>query len=128
MSVTLTTNARNGACNGIVDLVDVGSGVAQGTLKIYTAGMALLLADLDMSNPAFGAAAVGVATASAISDETSAIATGDAAEFQIVDRDGAEVFRGSVGTSGEDINLSSISITIGDTVSISSFTATMPAS
>ena len=125
MAVTITTGTRNAACDAVVDLVDVS---APGALKIYTTGLGTLLAILDMGNPAFGAAAAGVATANAISDDTSADNTGTAAEFKLEDGAASEVLRGSVGTVGEDINLNTTSITAGDTVSISALTVTMPAS
>lgn len=128
MAVTLTTGARNAACDAIVDLCDAGAGAAH--LKIYTTALGTLLANLTMSDPAFGAAATGVATASTISDDTSADATGTAAEFTIEDSDTNEVFRGSVTVTGGggDIELNTVSITSGDTVSISAFTVTVPAS
>ena len=67
----------------------------------------------------------GVAELSAVSpditDETNA-SSGTAALYKVVDRDGTEVFRGSVGTSGADINLDSVDFASGDTVSLSSFT------
>jgi hypothetical protein len=126
MAVTLTTAARNAACNAIVDLIDVGTTDANGDLLIATSGD-VEVATLACSNPAFGAAATGVATAAAISDDTNATG-GTAAIFWFQDRDNTEVFRGSVGTSGADLNLSSVVIGSGDTVSVSAFTATMPAS
>lgn len=126
MAVTLTTAARNAACDAIVDLIDAGTTDANGDLEIMTAGD-VEVATLACSNPAFGAAATGTATAATISDDTNATG-GTAALFKFQDRDNTEVFRGSVGTSGEDLNLSSVTIGAGDTVSVSSFTATMPAS
>lgn len=126
MAVTLTTAARNAACDAIVDLIDGGTTDANGDLVIRTSGD-VEVATLAMSNPAFGAAATGVATASAISDDTSATG-GTAANFIFQDRDNTEILEGSVGTSGADLNLSSTSIGAGDTVSVSSFTVTMPAS
>lgn len=128
MAVTLTTGARNASCNAIVDLIDVGTTDANGDLVIRTAANAEL-ATLAFSNPAFGDAVVGVATANAITDDASATGGGVAANFITQNRDNAEVFAGSVGAtaSGEDLELSSTTINSGDTVSISSFTATMPA-
>lgn len=126
MTVTLTTTARNAACDAIVDLIEVGSTDANGDLVIRTAGD-VEVATLAFSNPAFGNSATGVATASAISDDTNATG-GTAANFIFQDRDNTEVLEGSVGTSGEDLNLSSVSIGAGDTVSVTSFTVTMPAS
>ena len=125
MAVTLTTAARNAACNAIVDLIDAGSSDSNGDLVIMTSGD-VEVATLACSDPAFGNAATGVATASSISDDTDATG-GTAALFKFQDKDNTEVFRGSVGTSGEDLNLSSVAIGNGDTVSVSAFTATMPA-
>lgn len=56
-----------------------------------------------------------------------AVASGTAAWFRCFKSDGTTVmFDGSVGTSGCDLNLSSVSITSGQPVSISSFTITQP--
>lgn len=126
MALTLTTAARNAACNAIVDLIDGGTTDANGDIVIMTSGD-VEVATLAMSNPAFGAAATGVATAAAISDDTSATG-GTAALFKVQDRDNTEIFRGTVGTSGADLNLSSVTIGASDTVSISSLTVTVPAS
>lgn len=123
MAVTLTTAARNAACNAIVDLCDAGAGA--GSLVIRTSGD-VEVATLTLSDPAFGNAATGVATASAITDDTSATG-GTAANFVLQDSDANIVLEGSVGTSGQDLNLSSVSIGAGDTVSVSSLTVTVPA-
>lgn len=124
--VTLTDGARNAACDAVVDRIDVGSTDANGDLVIMTSGD-VEVATLAMSNPAFGAAASGLAAANTISDDTNATG-GTAAKFKFQDRDNAEVLQGTVSTSGADLNLSSIVIGAGDTVAISAFTVTMPAS
>ena len=72
-NMQLSAAARNAMCNALVDLIDGGAGA--GTLKIYTAtqpagpGTAItdqtILATLTFSDPAFGNAATGTATASA---------------------------------------------------------------
>lgn len=129
MAITLETAARNAACDAIVDLIDAGAGA--GTMEIKSADSSVAgtneVATVTFSDPAFGAASGGTATASAITDDTNATG-GTAATFTIFDSDGNPVLRGSVGTSGEDLNLSSVSIGAGDTVSITSFTVTQPAS
>lgn len=129
MAITLTNNARSAACDGIVDLIDAGAGA--GTIEIKSAASTVAgtneVATLTFSDPAFGAASNGVATASAITSDTSATG-GTAGFFTVFDSNNAAVFQGTVSTSGADLNLSSTSIGVGDTVSISSFTATMPAS
>ena len=124
MATTHSTAARNAAADAVVDLVDGGSTDANGDLVIETSGD-VEVATLALSNPAFGNAAAGVATANAISDDTNATG-GTAAKYQIQDRDNALVFEGSVTATGGggDIELSSVSIGAGDTVQMSSFTYT----
>lgn len=128
MALTLSTAARNAACDAVVDLIDGGSANPTGALVIGTTGMGTTLVTCNFSNPAFGAAATGVATANAISDGT-AVATGTAAEANIVDRDAASIITGlTVATSAANVNLSSTGISTNDVVSITSGTVTMPAS
>lgn len=126
MAVILETSARNAACNGIVDLVDAGAGA--GALKFETSAD-VEVATLTFSDPAFGAAATGVATASAISSDTNATG-GTVAQASFYDSDTNKVLECSVTApaGGGDIELSSLSVGAGDTVSCSSLTVTVPAS
>lgn len=70
----------------------------------------------------------GLLTASAITSDTSADATGTAGYFRIrATGTGADdVADGECGTSGSDLNFNTTAITAGSTVSITSFTVTMP--
>lgn len=138
LNTTLSNAAAIDACDAIVDLIDAGSGA--GLLRIYSGtqpanpdvaiGAQVLLAELTLSDPAFGNAADGtpggVATASSITDDSSANATGTAAWFRVVDSDDNAIIDGEVGTSGADLNLVSTSITATQSVSITSWTFTMP--
>lgn len=126
MAITLSTAARNAACNAVVDLVDGGSSDANGDLVLMTSGD-VEVATLAFSNPAFGAAASGVATAAAITADSSATG-GTAALFKVQDRDNTEIWRGTVGTpgSGADLELQSTLIGAGDSVTVTAFTMTMP--
>jgi hypothetical protein len=140
MTLSINNLSAIEACDAIVDNCDNGTGVAQATLIIYDgtppalADTALsgntVLAQLDMSNPAFGnavdAAPGATATAAAISDDTSADNSGTATFFRIVDRDGTPIIQGSVGTSGAELNLNSVAISAGALVSVTSLTVTMP--
>lgn len=121
---TLETSARNAACNAIVDLIDAGAGA--GTLVFQTSGD-VEVATLTFSDPAFGNAVSGVATASAITSDTSATG-GTIAQASFFDSSANKVLECTCGTSGAEINLSSLTIGAGDTVSVSSLTVTVPAS
>ena len=120
---TLETSARNAACDAIVDLIDAGAGA--GTLVFQTSGD-VEVATLTFSDPAFGAASTGTATASAITSDTSATG-GTVAQASAFDSNAAKVIEFTVATSGADINLSSLTVGAGDTVSVSSLTITVPA-
>jgi hypothetical protein len=122
----LETLARNAACNAVVDLIDAGSGA--GTLVFETSGD-VEVATLTYSDPAFGDALNGVATASAITPDTDATG-GTIAQASVYDSDNTKIMELTVGTvgSGADIELSSLTVTAGETVSVSSQTFTMPAS
>tara|TARA_R110002072_G_scaffold273239_5_gene433977 strand:+ start:12296 stop:12697 length:402 start_codon:yes stop_codon:yes gene_type:complete len=129
MALGYLTALRNNMLDEITALVDAGTGA--GKIRIYdgsrpaTGGTATtLLAELTFSDPSSGAAAAGALTASAITDDSSANATGTATWFRVVDSNNVFVYDGDVGTSGSDLNLDSVSITTGQTVSISSWVIT----
>ena len=89
------------------------------------------MATLTFSDPAFDAAgsaggnADGVATANSITDDTNA--AGGTIAFATLEDDSSNVkAHCAVSTSGSDINLSSLSITAGDTVSVTALTYTAP--
>ncbi len=89
-----------------------------------------VLAELTMSATAFGAAADAApgatVTANAISDDTSANATGTASFFRIIDGGSTPRVQGTVGTSGADLNFNSVAIQSGAQVSVTSLTITVP--
>lgn len=122
MAITHTTAVRNGLAEDISTAVDAGAGAGQ--VVIMTSGD-VEVATLTMGDPAFGAASNGTITANAISDDTNATG-GTAALFKVTDSVGTEVYRGDVTVTGGggDLELSSLSIGAGDTVSISSLTYT----
>lgn len=131
----ISNAARSAAANAVVDLLDAGAGA--GKLRIYdgtqpagpdtAVSTQVLLAELTFSDPAFGAASNGVATASAITADASANATGTASWFRALDSNNVAVFDGSVGTATSDLVLNSTAIQSGAEVSISSLTYTAPA-
>ena len=127
MAITLATAARNAACDAVVDILDTGSTVAQGYIKIQTSGDVDLV-QIDLSNPAFGAASTGTATLAGTPKSGTATGTGTAAKFRVYDRDNNEVWQGTAGTGGTDLVLDNASINSGQTVNITSWTHTQPAS
>lgn len=129
MALAYSTTLRNTRLDAIDDATNGGAGA--GLLRIYdgtrpaTGGTATtLLAELTFSDPAFGAAASGVITASAITQDASANATGTATWFRVVDSSATFVMDGNVGTSGSDLNMTTTSIVATQPVSCSSFVIT----
>jgi hypothetical protein len=102
--------------------------IYQGTQPAAGGGAtgATLLVTLTLNATAFPSASGGVLTANAITSGV-AVATDTATWFRMTKSDHVTVLLdGSVGTSGADLNLNTVSITTGGTVSVSSFTITMP--
>jgi acyl-coenzyme A thioesterase PaaI-like protein len=118
MAVTHPEATRNGIADFVVDQLN------SGTLEIQTSGD-VEVATCGFAATAFGAAAAGVATAGAITADADATG-GTAAKAQLKNSGGTAIVNCSVGTSGEDINLSSVTIGAGDTVEITSLTYTAP--
>lgn len=125
----LANLGANAAADAVVDQADGGSlriySGTQATNADTAVGAQTLLAELPLGTPAFGAASAGVATANAITDDSSANATGTASWFRVVTSGGAALWDGSVGTSNADLVLDSVSIVSGGTVSVTSFTFTI---
>jgi hypothetical protein len=124
----IATTVRNSMIDSFVDAIDAGSSDTTGDIQIYTASSAVLLSSLTFSNPAFGAATNGSATAGTIADDKNCAASGTAAIGLIRDRDNTLLARFSIGTSGEDLNLNTTTIAAGDTLQITSMTISMAAS
>lgn len=129
MALAFATTLRNSMLDQIKTALDAGAGAA--LIRIYdgtrpaTGGTATtLLAELTCSDPSAGAAASGVLTFSAITQDSSANATGTATWFRMVDSVATFVMDGNVGTSGSDLNLTTVSIVATQPVSISSATIT----
>jgi hypothetical protein len=132
-----TAVAANAACDAMTALAN------GGLLRIYSSnqpataaaafnsaapGDQVLLAELTMNATAFAPAVAGVATANAITSDPSANNTGTAGWFRVLDSGGVDVtdnlWDGSVGTGGADLNLATTSIAAGVAVAITSFTVT----
>jgi len=122
MTVTYTTAVKNAR----LDAVTTAAGTTA-VLEIGTSAMGTVLATIALGNPIAAAASGAVLTLSGFPrSDTSADNTGTAAAARIrTASGGTDIITGlTVGTSGADINLDSLSITAGQTVTISSATIT----
>lgn len=124
MAVIYAAALRTSRMNAVVSAIDAGTGA--GKLKIGTAGMASVLATLTLTDPC-GSVSGDVLTFDFDPDisDTSADNTGTAAAATITDSDDNVIISGlTVGTSGTNIVLDSVSITAGQTVTITAGTLT----
>jgi hypothetical protein len=126
MALAYATTLRNAMLDEITAAAGGGA-----LLRIYdgsrpaTGGTATtLLAELTCNATFAPGAASGVLTLNAITQDSSANATGTATWFRIVTSGAAFVLDGNVGTSGSDLNLTTTSIVSGQPVSVTSFTIT----
>ena len=124
MAVIYAAALRTARMNAVVTAIDAGSGA--GKLKIGSAAMASVLATLTLTDPC-GTVSGDVLTLDFDPDisDTSADNTGTAAVATITDSDDNVIVSGlTVGTTGTNIVLDSVSITAGQTVTITTGTLT----
>lgn len=131
MALNLNYNAaiRNAGLDAITTAVG-----SSGKLRIYSGtqpadvATALsgntLLADLALSATFAAGSSAGVLTASAITNDSSADATGTAAFGSLLTSGNVRVVDFTVGTSGTDMIIDNTSITAGQVVSCTSFVIT----
>ncbi len=126
MSLVMETATRTALANAIDAAINVGTAETGGKLVIETA-VDVEISLHRFSDPAFGAAAAGVISANSLPiDDTSAVA-GTAAQYSIYNRDNVKILEGVAAVSGQDLDLSSLSIGAGDTVSLTDFAITQGA-
>jgi hypothetical protein len=114
---TLTSSANSG-------LINIYSGTRPTNANTALSGNTLL-ASLTLNATSAGSASSGVWTANSITADSSADATGTASFARVFQSDGTTaIVDVSVGTSGAELNLNTLSIVSGATVSVTSFTIT----
>lgn len=126
MAVTHPLAVRQGICNFVVDQLD--EGTPPGTLVFQTSGD-VEVATLTLANPAFGSAD-GSATAAAGTIVADSSATGGTiAKARLKNNAGTDKIICSVTATGGggDIQLNSIVVSAGQSVSLTSLTYTAPA-
>lgn len=129
-NLKLSNEAVNAEADAFSVLLD------NGYLRIYDGtqptnadtaiGAQVLLAELRFNADAAPVAVNGVLTFNAITQDSSADATGTASWFRALQSNGTSVcFDGSVGTSGCDLNIATTAIVAGASVGVTSFVYTV---
>lgn len=124
MSVTHTTATRNTISDTVLALINAGT--PPGHLEFQDSGTTVV-STLTFSNTSFAASSSGTATANSITSDTNAVG-GTIAKALFKNAAGTEIFRCSVTATGGggDITLSSVVISAGQTVSVTSLTYSAP--
>lgn len=135
MALKLSTSAADSM------LTALATSLNSGIIRIYsgtepvTANTALSgntqLAELTFGATAFGAPTASgsdrIITANAITQDSSADADGTATFFRAMNTGGTTtIYQGTVGTSGQQLNLTATNIVSGGVVSVSSLSITLP--
>jgi hypothetical protein len=138
MATRIATAAQNAACDAVVDLIDGGSGAGYCEIRTgsqpataNTAVSGSLLATITYSDPAFGAASSGTATADITPALTvAASGTGTAGWFRMFDSAAAGIYDGSITVTGGggDMTVNTTSLVATVNFTITAQTLTMPAS
>jgi hypothetical protein len=139
VATRLPNASQQAGADAVVDRIDLGSGTATGKLRVYSgaqpadadsAPVGTLLLEVDLANPAYGAANTSGTAALASTPRTgTGAAAGTAQSFRVINRDGATVFDGAVTATGGggQIELDNTNIAVGQTVNITSLSYTHPA-
>lgn len=119
MPVSLNGALRNSRADAITTFAGNGA-----KLRVYTAAYAVQLLEFDCGTPFAPSASSGVLTLTL--GAATATGSGTAAIARIYKADGTTVVMEglTVGTSGANINLTSVALTAGDSVSVTSATIT----
>jgi len=123
MALTLEAVLQNILANQITTEMDTGAGTSN--MKLETSGD-VEVATINFQNPSFGAASAGVITLLGVPLEDSSATGGTVAQFSLYDRDGTKQLEGVVSVSGDDLDLTSLSVGATDTVELTSFSLTVP--
>jgi hypothetical protein len=90
---TLSTAARNAACDAVVDLIDAG---AAGNGYVEIRDSTTVLCTVQLQDPAFGAADTGAASALGVPLSGTGSAAGDADNYILYDDDDNVIWSGPV--------------------------------
>jgi hypothetical protein len=135
MALKISTESADAMLGALSTLLNSGrvriySGTEPATANTALSGNTQL-AELTFGNPAFGAVTASgadrVITANAITQDSAADASGTATFFRATNAAGTTTYyQGTVGTSGQQLNLTATNIVQDGAVSVSSLSITMP--
>ena len=120
MAITHGVNTRSALATTIISQIGAG-----GKMNIQTSG-AVTLASLTLGTSAFTAAVSGTITLSGVPIETTAISAGTAGLFNVTTAGGTVIYQGTIATGGGDLTIDNTSITVGQTVRVTSHTYSAP--
>lgn len=137
MSYKIDDLSRSAACDALTGRIDAGA--SAGRIEFFTGSAPTATTDGDsgtklgtcpLSDPSFGAASAGVATANSITSDTSVDASGTPGHFRIKDSNNVVRGQGAVTATGNggDITFDSVTWIEGGTIAMTSLTLTVPAS
>ena len=139
LGANTSNNVRAASTNAITACINTGSTNPAGQLLIYTGSQpstpettatGTLLVTVNFANPAFATSdstgTAGLASGTAISATIST--SGTAGWFRVVDRNGYDMFDGSIGVSGSgaDMIFDSVAFVAGGTCTINSMSIQTP--
>jgi len=122
MAVVYAAALKTTRMTSVRDAIDAGAGA--GFIEIGTAGFGTVLATIALADPC-GSISGSVLTFTMPRSDTSADASGTAAEARIKDSNNNVIVSGlTVGTSAADVVMNSVAISAGQTVTVNSATIT----
>jgi len=137
VAINMSTALQNAIADRVVTFLDADVGAAHiqirtgGSPGANNAATGTLLATLDFNDPSFAAAVLGVATMDNTPVlSTTGLAAGTAGYFRITDNSGDVAFDGTITVTGGggDLELNTLTVSVGVTVEITAGTITEPAS
>lgn len=121
MSVSYATGLKTTRMTAVISAIDSGTA---GSLEIGTSGMSTVLASITLQKPSFSESS-GVITMLGVPLTGTASNSGNAAAARIKNSAGAVQISGlTVGTTGADVIINTISVTSGQTITVQSGTIT----
>jgi hypothetical protein len=135
MASRISTAAAEAGVQAVVDLVDanVSAGyieVRSGTqpAAVADAASGTLLATIPLPSPLWASYTGGTATANTTGGavgSANGVAAGDAGWYRAYDGAGTAVLDGSAGTAGTELVLNRLDVTVGEPVTVESWTVTL---